>query len=298
MSSKWVLLSILLEAVLVVPAVAQPTKITSIYLDAYVVSDSSAESCLVVKPENVFQRTQPLGVSSFPNGIIVDDRTGVVLFKVNSLTPKVRVLDLLKQDQYNHVVASFSDFNDEDLLFVCQKQRKVEVLEISNTDVTHSLADACRTWDLLGLDVSGLSVDDMLVNAIRDCESLQFLGLARTKTNEVELAKCLKNVNELRFLFLNQGDRGRDTWKEVASMKWLNTLDASNTDISDDDIKLILKLPMLRRLYLHHSRITENGLEMLVAPNSLESFSVSIPKGLDKDTRRMIEGDKRAIIVR
>jgi Leucine-rich repeat (LRR) protein len=278
-------------------AEAQPIVVRAGYLDAYAVSGSKFDSRLVLKPDGISKRNGHVSLSSFPIGIFPSSNPGTYLFKINEMTPIAKFRQLVETNQYNHIVASFSSIEDADLLFACELQKNVDILEVSNTRIGDSLVVACKTWDLLGLDASGLELSEAAANAVCECKSLQILSLSGTKNKEGWLAKNVVQFKDLRFAFLNQGDRGKETWKAITTLKWLNTIDASDSDFSDNDLTPILNMPMLRNLYLHNSKLTTKGIEQLLVPNTLESFSISDLPGLDVEIRKKLIEDNRAILV-
>ncbi|MBX9770335.1 MAG: protein kinase, partial [Candidatus Obscuribacterales bacterium] len=144
------------------------------------------------------------------------------------------------------------------------------VIDLTERDVTEKQLSALINTDVRELKLDDANLTPGCLSVLSKLVSLQSLHLNSTKVNgehltDVHLLSFLPKLHNLSSLELVETKVALDPKAiELSSLKYMRNLDLADTNITDDSISSVAKLPSLDSLFLcGASKITPDGISRL-----------------------------------
>ncbi len=129
---------------------------------------------------------------------------------------------------------------------------------------------------ITGLNYLGLpmTAKDCFIDSLTGFKKLSFLNMSNTKVKGGESFKKLALLPSLRTIDLSRTAIGNDAVNNLTGIKGLESLLLAKTKITDDAMSDIAKMEKLRYLAIHETSISDKGIKQLCKLNNLEILSV------------------------
>ena len=180
---------------------------------------------------------------------------------------------LARNPRLAYIYLSGTGITDASLRLIAPKT--ITILRLDSTAVTdEGLATLSEQTTLARLSLRKTAITDAALRDIRaSWPSLEILELEGTGITDSGLA-AVDAASRLRWLDVSETSISAETL-DAGTFGRVETLNVSNTALSDTGLRRIAALPRLRRLSLWDTAVTDAGLEALHGHPTLAALSLS-----------------------